>query len=93
MPIIALLLLLLLVLFLTAFRYTLKVTRIRDIPPWRRYLPLALLLIATAASLQRAVDNPEVANMIAFPLNIAAVGLSLREIRNYQARTTTSQPA
>lgn len=90
MPIIALLLVL--ALFLTALRYTLKTTRIRDIHPWRRYLPLALLLIATAASLMRAVDIPEVANMIAFPLNVAAIGLSLREIRNHQARRATSQP-
>ncbi|MCZ4604347.1 hypothetical protein O3S80_11385 [Streptomyces sp. Lzd4kr] len=57
------------------------VARMRDLPTWRRFLPLALFLIAAGASLLRAVDIPEVAGAIAFPLNLAAVLLSLREIR------------
>ncbi|MEU9456699.1 hypothetical protein [Streptomyces sp. NPDC048277] len=57
------------------------VARIRELPAWRRFLPLALFLIAAGASLLRAFHIPEVANAIAFPLNLAVVVLSLREIR------------
>ncbi|MBL3666342.1 hypothetical protein JL475_10125 [Streptomyces sp. M2CJ-2] len=57
------------------------VARMRDLPTWRRYLPLTLFLIATTASLLRAFDIPQIANAVAFPLNLAALVLSLREIR------------
>ncbi|MFJ4790765.1 hypothetical protein [Streptomyces sp. NPDC088794] len=57
------------------------VARMRDLSAWRRFLPLALFLIAAGASLLRAFDIPEAANAIAFPLNLAVVVLSLREIR------------
>ncbi|MFK4106464.1 hypothetical protein ACI2L1_41745 [Streptomyces sp. NPDC019531] len=62
------------------------VARIRDIPTWRRFLPISLFLIAAAASLLRAFDIPEVANAIAFPLNLAVVLLSFREIRGNRRR-------
>ncbi|MDX3758026.1 hypothetical protein [Streptomyces sp. AK02-04a] len=60
------------------------VARMRDLPTRRRSLPLAFFLIAAGASLLRAFDIPEVANAIAFPLNLAVVVLSLREIRSYR---------
>ncbi|RMB82839.1 hypothetical protein CTZ28_27765 [Streptomyces shenzhenensis] len=66
------------------------VARMRDLPPWRRFLPLALFLIAAGASLLRAIDIPEVANAIAFPLNLAVVLLSLREIRSHRRHTGTA---
>ncbi|MCI3276737.1 hypothetical protein [Streptomyces cylindrosporus] len=62
------------------------VARMRDLPTWRRFLPLALFLIAAGASLLRAFDIPEVANAIAVPLNLAVVVLSLGEIRNRRRR-------
>ncbi|MEU0397056.1 hypothetical protein ABZ208_30600 [Streptomyces sp. NPDC006208] len=77
---------LLLVLFTLALTCTLRVTRIRDIPTWRRYLPVALLLAAATASLLRAFDVPEVANTIAFPLNLAAIALSQREVAAQRTR-------
>lgn len=64
------------------------VARMRDLPAWRRFLPLALFLIAAGASALRAFDIPEVANAIAFPLNLAVVLLALREIRNRRQRTS-----
>ncbi|MFF3342990.1 hypothetical protein [Streptomyces flavidovirens] len=73
-------------LFLLALRYTMKAARLPDIPPWRRFLPLALLLTATAASLLRAIDIPQPANLIAFPLNIAAIALAGRELAVHRAR-------
>ncbi|WP_406175756.1 hypothetical protein [Streptomyces sp. NBC_00996] len=57
-------------------------------------MPLALFLIAAGASLLRAVDIPEVANAIAFPLNLAVVLLPLREIRSRRHHTrATNRPA
>ncbi|MET4647341.1 MULTISPECIES: hypothetical protein [Streptomyces] len=63
------------------------VARMRDLPTWRRFLPLTLFLIAAGASLLRAVDIPEVANAVAFPLNLAVVLLSLREFRSRRQHT------
>ncbi|MGW1533664.1 hypothetical protein [Streptomyces aureus] len=72
---------LLVVFFILAVRYTLKAARLRDIPRWRRFLPTALLLVAAGASLLRAIDLPEPAQLIAFPCNFAAIALAGREIR------------
>ncbi|MFJ9551433.1 hypothetical protein [Streptomyces erythrochromogenes] len=68
---------------------TVTVARIRDIPAWRRALPLTLFLLSLAASLLRAVDIPAVANAVAFPLNLAAIILSVREIRARRSRSAT----
>lgn len=62
------------------------IARMQDIPTWRRLLPLSLFLIAAAASLLRAFDISEVANAISFPLNLAVVLLSFREIRGSRRR-------
>ncbi|MFD7285689.1 hypothetical protein [Streptomyces sp. NPDC059863] len=58
-----------------------RVTRLRDLPTWRRFLPLGLVLLSTAASLLRAVDIPQVANAVAFPLILAAIVVSVTEVR------------
>ncbi|GAA3482016.1 hypothetical protein [Streptomyces yanii] len=60
------------------------VARMSGIPAWRRYLPLSLFLISNAASLLRAVDRPEVANTIAFPMTLAVISISLVEIRTHR---------
>ncbi|AQT70379.1 hypothetical protein [Streptomyces sp. fd1-xmd] len=65
---------------------TITVARMRDLPSWRRFLPLALLLISLGASLLRAFDIPAVANAIAFPLNVAVIILCVREIRARRRR-------
>ena len=62
------------------------VAGIRDIPTWRRFLPLCLFLLAAGASLLRAFDIPEVANAVASPLNLAVVLLSLGEMRGRRRR-------
>jgi hypothetical protein len=62
------------------------VARMRDIPRWRRFLPIGLFLLAAGASLLRAFDIPEVANAVASPLNLAVVLLSLAEMRGRQRR-------
>ncbi|MFE7187054.1 hypothetical protein [Streptomyces erythrochromogenes] len=72
---------------------TVTVARIRDIPAWRRALPLTLLLLSLAASLLRAFDIPAVANAVAFPLNLAAIILSVREIRARRSRCATPRSA
>ncbi|MFE2497437.1 hypothetical protein [Streptomyces scopuliridis] len=61
--------------------YSLRVTKLRELPTWRRFLPLGLLLLSTAASLLRAADIPRVANAVAFPLLLAAIAVSVTEIR------------
>jgi hypothetical protein len=68
---------------------SITVARMRDIPPWRRFLPLAFFLLAGGASLLRAFDVPQVADVIAFPLNVAAVIVSLREISQRRRRRAT----
>ncbi|MER6975871.1 hypothetical protein [Streptomyces carpinensis] len=65
---------------------SLTVARMRHLPAWRRCLPLSLFLIALSASLLRAFDVPQIANAIAFPLNLAAIVTSLHEIRARQSR-------
>ncbi|MGW7406087.1 hypothetical protein ACWGI9_20545 [Streptomyces sp. NPDC054833] len=77
-------------LFALALRYTLKAARLPDIPPWRRFLPVALLLAAAGANLLRAVDVPEPARLFAFPCNIAAIALTGREIRKHRARASAA---
>lgn len=70
------------------------VARMRDIPTWRRFLPLGLFLTAAGASLLRAFDIPEVADAVAVPLNLAVVLLPLREIRGRrQHRQEAGRPA
>ncbi|MFD5337782.1 hypothetical protein [Streptomyces hawaiiensis] len=64
------------------------VARMRDIPKWRRFLPIGLCLLAAGASLLRAFDIPEVANTVASPLNLAVVLLSLAEMRGRRRRGT-----
>ncbi|WP_326612614.1 hypothetical protein OIE62_12345 [Streptomyces scopuliridis] len=61
--------------------YSLRVTKLRDLPPWRRFLPLSLLALSTAASLLRAADIPQIANAVAFPLLLAAIAVSVAEVR------------
>lgn len=65
---------------------TVTVARMRDLPAWRRFLPLALFLISLGASLLRAFDMPAVANAISFPLNVAVLILCVREIRAHRRR-------
>ncbi|MDH2393002.1 hypothetical protein QCN29_30345 [Streptomyces sp. HNM0663] len=67
--------------FCLALWCSVTVARMRDLPTWRRYLPLSFFLFAAAASLLRAFDIPQIADVAAFPLNLAAIVLSLREIR------------
>ncbi|MFG2754970.1 hypothetical protein [Streptomyces wuyuanensis] len=69
------------------------VARLRDLPLWRRLLPLSLLLVSTAASLLRAFGVPEVANAVAFPLNLAVVLLSFGEILAGRRRRETARQA
>ncbi|MFI1293711.1 hypothetical protein ACH4VM_35655 [Streptomyces sp. NPDC020792] len=71
---------------------SLTVARMRNLPAWRRHLPLALFLISIGASALRAFDIPQMANAIAFPLNLAAIVLSLREIRTRQSRNRDNLP-
>ncbi|MFJ9795424.1 hypothetical protein [Streptomyces sp. NPDC101145] len=78
-------------LLLFALRYTIKAARLSDIPRWRRFLPLVLLLTATALSLLRAVEITQPANLIAFPLNIAAIALAGREIAAHRSRTAVTR--
>ncbi|MEU4492930.1 hypothetical protein AB0F96_05580 [Streptomyces sp. NPDC023998] len=66
---------------------SITVIRIHDIPAWRRFLPLFLFVISLGASALRAFDIPEVANAIAFPLNLAVIVLSLREIHARRRRS------
>jgi hypothetical protein len=58
-----------------------RVTKMRDLPTWRRCLPLGLLALSIATSLLRAVDIPRIAEVSAFPLTLAAIAVSLVEIR------------
>ncbi|MGW0957124.1 hypothetical protein [Streptomyces sp. NPDC002545] len=71
---------------------SLTVARMQDLPTWRRHLPLSLFLIALSASLLRAFDIPQIANAIAFPLNLAVVVTSLYEIRARQSRNRAGLP-
>ncbi|WP_255311194.1 hypothetical protein [Streptomyces viridosporus] len=79
--------------FCLALWCSVTVARMRDLPPWRRFLPLSLLLVATGASLLRSVDIPQVADAVAFPLNLTAVLLSLKEIRGRRHRREAVRPA
>lgn len=71
--------------FCTTLWATLTVARLRDLPLWRRYLPLLSFLLAATASLLRGLGIPEPADVVAFPLNLAALVLSLRTIRARRA--------
>ncbi|MEU9983531.1 hypothetical protein [Streptomyces sp. NPDC050856] len=68
------------------------VARIKDLPWWRRYLPLALFFASNIASALRAFDIPEVANAVAFPLNVGIVVVALTEMRAARQRHKTSEP-
>ncbi|MER7762242.1 hypothetical protein [Streptomyces sp. NPDC097619] len=73
---------------------TVAVARMRELPAWRRALPLVLCLAALVASLLRAFDIRAVADAVAFPLNLAALVLASREIRAAdRARRETATPA
>ncbi|WP_326767919.1 hypothetical protein OG978_28365 [Streptomyces sp. NBC_01591] len=68
------------------------VAKMSDLPTWRRFLPLGLLVLSLAASLLRAAGTPQFANAVAFPLLLAALAVSLMDIRaqnNRRAGTTT----
>ncbi|MEV0787026.1 hypothetical protein AB0I52_29510 [Streptomyces sp. NPDC050423] len=65
-----------------------RVAKMRDLPTWRRYLPLSLLTLSVAASLLRAVDIPQIAEVAAFPLTLAAIAVSLVEVRADKNRHT-----
>ncbi|MEU8617358.1 hypothetical protein [Streptomyces sp. NPDC048623] len=67
------------------------VARIKDLPLWRRYLPLALFLASVVASALRAFDMPDVANAVAFPLNVAVVVVALAEMRAARQRRETPE--
>lgn len=79
--------------FCLVLRWSLMVARMRDLPAWRRCLPLVLLLTAPGASLLRAVDIPQAADAVAFPLNLAALTTSRLEIRAHRRRNPTAPPA
>ncbi|MFJ8349185.1 hypothetical protein ACIQ9J_23050 [Streptomyces sp. NPDC094153] len=66
---------------------SLAVARMRSLPAWRRYLPLSLFLIALGASLLRAFGIAEIAGAIAFPFTLAALVLSVSEIRSRRSRS------
>ncbi|MFI5763160.1 hypothetical protein [Streptomyces sp. NPDC051563] len=68
------------------------VVRMKDLPWWRRGLPLALFLAANVASALRAFDIPEVANAVAFPLNVGVVVVALAEMRAARRRHETPEP-
>ncbi|MCX4538695.1 hypothetical protein ACWD4L_43760 [Streptomyces sp. NPDC002596] len=73
--------------------YSVRVAKMRDLPAWRRFLPLSLLVLSIAASLLRAADIPQVANAVAFPLLLAAIAVSLMEVRaESNRRTPTATP-
>ncbi|MEU9865228.1 hypothetical protein AB0D99_30615 [Streptomyces sp. NPDC047971] len=74
------------VLFACALTLTVKAARVRTLPAWRRYLPLALLLVAAAASLLRGVGVSGPAEFVAFPLNLVAIALAVSAIRAAGAR-------
>ncbi|MFF9128283.1 hypothetical protein ACF09J_34345 [Streptomyces sp. NPDC014889] len=65
---------------------SLTVARMRNLPASRRYLPVSLFLIALGASLLRAFGIDQIASAIAFPFTLAAIVLSLREIRTRRSR-------
>ncbi|MFD5016211.1 hypothetical protein [Streptomyces chartreusis] len=67
------------------------VARMREVPTWRRFLPLFLILLAAGTSLLRAIDIPEAANLVAFPLNVVAVLLALREMHLRRRRKADAQ--
>ncbi|MGW4824625.1 hypothetical protein ACWEP4_38305 [Streptomyces sp. NPDC004227] len=71
---------------------SLTVARMQDLPAWRRYLPLSLFLFSNLASALRAFDIPQIASVIAFPLNLAVVVLSLHEIRARRSRNRAGLP-
>lgn len=76
---------------------SIAVARMRDIPTWRRFLPLCLFLLSSGASLLRAFGVPQVADAVAFPLNLVVVLLSLGEFRGRRlrrrSRFRTADPA
>ncbi|PJE94761.1 hypothetical protein CUT44_26760 [Streptomyces carminius] len=68
-------------------RCTVTVARIRDIPAWRRFLPLGLFLLTLGTSLLRAVELPALANTVAFPSNLTALALAVGEVRAERRRS------
>ncbi|GAA2953493.1 hypothetical protein ACFPN0_11905 [Kitasatospora cinereorecta] len=70
--------------------YSVRVAGMRGLPAWRRFLPLCLLVLSVAASLLRAADIPQVANAVAFPLLLAAIAVSLVEVRAEGNRRTAT---
>lgn len=80
-------------LFACALTVTLKAARIRTLPAWRRYLPVALLLAAAATSLLRGVGVSRPAELVAFPLNLVAIALAARELRAAGRDRTATAPS
>lgn len=70
--------------------HSVRVARVRGLPAWRRFFPLSLLVLSIAASLLRAADIPQVANAVAFPLLLAAIAVSLTEVRAESNRRTST---
>ncbi|MFE7512860.1 hypothetical protein ACFU8I_16830 [Streptomyces sp. NPDC057540] len=66
------------------------VLRMQDLPRWRRFFPLVCLLASGAASALRAVDLPEPAAAVAFPLNLAALVVATSEMRAARRRREAS---
>ncbi|MFF9981208.1 MULTISPECIES: hypothetical protein [Streptomyces] len=79
-------------LFACALAVTLKAARIRTLPAWRRFLPLALLIAAAVMSLLRSIGIPDPAALLAFPLNLTAIALAGREIHGHNADTAAERP-
>jgi hypothetical protein len=79
--------------FCLTLRCSVAVTRMRELPRWLRFLPLALFLLASSASLLRAFGIPQVAIAVALPLNLAVVLLALREIRQRRHRRAVGPDA
>ena len=70
--------------------YSVRVAKMRGLPAWRRFFPLSLLVLSIAASLLQAADIPQVANAVAFPLLLAAIAVSLMEVRAESNRRTST---
>ncbi|MEE1806455.1 hypothetical protein [Streptomyces sp. BE133] len=68
--------------------YSVRVAKMGGLPAWRRLLPLSLLVLSIAASLLRAANIPQIANAVAFPLLLAAIAVSLMEVRAESNRRT-----
>ncbi|MFF4746280.1 hypothetical protein [Streptomyces sp. NPDC001268] len=70
---------------------SIAVARLRDIPKWRRLLPLSLFVVSNCLSLLRAFEITAPAEIAAFPLNLATIVIGLGEIRAHRRREDASR--